>query len=592
MSKIDSRRVGDVIVKSTLEALKARAYQLRSWQHLYKWSVLGGLTGVLGGLAAVAFVWLLKTVEQGATAVSAALPTPWLLPLIPALGGLTVGALRARFTPSAFDSPGSTDRAIDAIHDSGGRLPKRTALMTAVTSAITLGTGGSAGREGPTVLIGAGIGSLAARIVSRFRLPERLRFTFTKEDARVLAIGGIAAGLGAVFRAPIGAALFAVGVLYIYGMEDDYLAPALVSSLTSYLVFSLFYGFEPMFSAPFVWNLDLFDIGVVLLIGVLASITGIVYIRTFYSLFERFRSWSVPVWVKPAIGGLAVGIVGLALPDVLGTGHGTIQDIIDYRLGAGVLALLVVGKIVATSLTIGSGGAGGDMAPALVIGAALGGLVGAGVEAVFPAAATNPALYVIAGMGALYASVAKVPLATAILLCESTRNYTLIVPLVIANTAASLASGNYTIYKSQHASATREQQDVLRKVPVLGTCTAEPVTVPGTTPVIGLLRLVGTTRHHGFPVVDDAGRLIGVVSWKDAQRVPYTDRETTIVSEIMSTPAIVVTPIDPARRALNLIEQYHIGRVVVVAMEDPFRVLGIVTKADLIKAYAEVAPGD
>ena len=583
---------GEDIMKSTLEALKARAYQLRSWRHLYKWSVLGGLTGVLGGLAAVAFVWMLEAIKSGVAAASATLPTPWLLPVVPALGGLVVGLLRARFTPEAFESPGSTDRAIDAIHDSGGRLPKRTALMTAITSAITLGTGGSAGREGPTVLIGAGIGSLTARVVARLALPRRLRFTFTEEDVRILAICGIAAGLGAVFRAPIGAALFAVGVLYIYGMESDFLAPALVSSLTSFVVFSLFLGFEPMFRAPFVWNLDVFDIAVVLVVGVLASVVGIAYIRAFYTLFERFRAWSTPVWLKPAIGGLAVGVIGLALPQVLGTGHGTIQDIIDYRLGAGVLALLVLAKIVATSLTIGSGGAGGDMAPALVIGAALGGLVGAAVEAIFPGSASNPALYVIAGMGAVYTSVAKVPLATAIMLCESTRNYTLIVPLVIANTAASLASGNHTIYKSQHASATREQQDVLRKVPVSRICTVDPVTIAATTPVIELLRLVGATRHHGFPVLGEDGALVGVASWKDAQKVPHAERETTTVAAVMSAPAITVTPIDPARRALDLIEQHRIGRVVVVATNDPLHVLGVVTKEDLIKAYAGIAPSD
>lgn len=592
MSPRSTGLVAGGIVKSTLETLKARAYQLRSWQHLYKWSVLGGLTGLMGGGAAVAFVWLLGALERGVTAASSALPWPWLLAFVPALGGLAVGLIRARFTPEAFESPGSTDRAIDAIHDSGGRLPKRTALITAITSAITLGTGGSAGREGPTVLIGAGIGSLAARVVTRLGLPRRLGFSFSEEDVRVLAICGIAAGLGAVFRAPVGAALFAVGVLYIYGMEDDFLAPALVSSLTSYLTFSLFYGFEPMFRAPFAWDLDLFDIAVVLVIGVLASIVGVAYIRTFYGLFERFRGWSVPLWIKPAIGGLAVGVIGLALPSVLGTGHQAIQDIIDYRMGAGVLLLLVAAKIVATSLTIGSGGAGGDMAPALVIGAALGGLVGTGVSAVFPEAVTNPALYVIAGMGAVYSAVAKVPLATAILLCESTRNYTLIVPLVISTTAASLASGNNTIYVSQHASATREQQDVLRRVPVGRICTSGPITVPGSTSVIDLLRLVGTTRHHGFPVLDAEGGLIGVVSWKDAQKVPHTEREGTTVAEIMTSPALTVTPGDPARRALDLIEHHRIGRVVVVSAGDATRVTGVVTKEDLIKAYAGIAPPD
>jgi CIC family chloride channel protein len=582
------------MVRDTIEALRARAHLLQNWNRFYKWSILGGLTGTLGGLAAAAFVWLLESLDGVVGAFTSAAPAPWLLPLVPALGGLLVGVLRARFTPEAFDSPGATDRAIDAIHDDNGRLPRRTSLMTAVTSAITLSTGGSAGREGPTVLVGAGIGSIAARIIEGLRLPERLRFSFTEEDIRVLAICGVAAGLGAVFRAPIGAALFAVSVLYIYGMEDDYLGPSLVSSLTSYLLFSLFFGFEPMFRAPFAWDLDLFDIAVVLIIGATASLVGITYIRVFYGVFERFRRLAIPNWLKPALGGLALGLLGLAVPRVMGMGYGTIQNMIDYRLGAGMLLLLVFGKIVATSLTIGSGGAGGDMAPALFIGAALGGLIGSAAVQLFPDAAANPSLYVIAGMGAVYASVAKVPLATAILLCESTRNFTLIVPLVIANTAASLASGNHTIYASQHASATREQQDVLRRVPVARIYTPEPVTAAADLSVIGLLRLIGSTGHHGFPVLDAADRLVGVVSWKDAQTVPYAGgaREQTSISEIMSAEPVTVVPTDSSRVALDLIERHGIGRVVVVDPADSDHVIGVVTKQDLIKAYAGFVPMD
>ena len=580
------------IVKDTIEALRARAHHLRNWRLLYKWSILGGVTGLLGGLFAAAFVWLLESLDGALGTVVTALPSPWLLPVVPVLGGLLVGVIRQRFTPEAFDSPGATDRAIDAIHDSNGRLPRRTAFMTAITSAITLATGGSAGREGPTVLIGAGIGSLTARIIERLDLPRHLRFSFTAADVRVLAICGVAAGLGAVFRAPVGSALFAISVLYIYGMEDDHLGPSLVASLTSYLVFSLFYGFEPMFSAPFAWDLDPFDIAVVLVIGVAASLVGMVYIRVFYSMYRRFHALRIPVWLKPALGGLALGALALALPRVLGMGYTTIQDMIDYRIGAGLLLLLVFGKIVATSLTIGSGGAGGDMAPSLFIGAALGGLIGSAAVALFPGAAAHPALYVIAGMGALYASVAKVPLATAILLCESTRNFTLIVPLVIASTAASLASGNHTIYRSQHADATREQQDVLKRVPVERIYARDPITVSAGMSVIDLLRIVGSTGHHGFPVLDASDRLVGVASWKDAQGVPYLQRETTTVAEIMSTEAVTVLPADSSRRALDLIESRGIGRVVVVDADDPSCVLGLVTRQDLIKAYAGFVPTD
>jgi CIC family chloride channel protein len=585
-------RPGGDIIKDTIEALKARAEYLRNWQLLYKWSIVGGLTGAAGGLAAVVFVWLLDTLDAGFGTLRDSLPSLWLLPLVPALGGLIVGLLRWRLAPEAFESPGATDRAIDAIHAEGGWLPKRTPLVTMITSAVTLASGGSAGREGPTVLIGAGIGSGVARVIRKLGLPRRLGFTFTTADVRILAICGIAAGLGAVFRAPVGAALYAIGVLYVYGMEDDHLLPALVCSLTSYLVFSAFYGFEPMFRAPEAWAFEVFDLGVVLVIGVAASIVGVTYIRVFYGMFRRFQRLEIPVWLKPALGGLLLGLLALAMPRVLGMGYGAIQDAIDYRIGAWTLLALVAAKIVATSLTIGSGGAGGDMAPSLFIGAMLGGLVGTVALSLFPDASAHPALYVIAGMGAVYASVAKVPLATAILLCESTRNFTLIVPLVIANTAAAFASGTHTIYASQHASATREQQDVLRRVTVERICTTDPVTTTSELSVAGLLRLVGTTRHHGFPVLNGEGALVGVVSWKDAQQVPYAERERLTVADIMSREAITVTPRDPARRALDLIERHGIGRVIVVDPDGHDRVHGVVTKQDLIKAYAGWVPAD
>jgi CIC family chloride channel protein len=195
-------------------------------------------------------------------------------------------------------------------------------------------------------------------------------------------------------------------------------------------------------------------------------------------------------------------------------------------------------------------------------------------------------------MGALYASVGKAPLATAILLCESTRNFTLILPLVIANTAASLASGNHTIYRSQHASATREQQDVLRRVPVERIYTRGAITAPPELSVMDLLRLIGSSGHHGFPVVGSDGLLLGVVSWKDAQRVPHPERSHTTVADVMTTDVATVTPGAPARDALNLIERLGIGRVVVVATDDERRVLGVVTKQDLIAAYAGTVPAD
>lgn len=580
------------LIKDALQRIQARAHYLRNWRQLYKWSIVAGFVGTLGGLGAILFSITLDSAIPVFDALADALPDPRLIAIVPAIGGLLVGLIRYVWMPEAFCSPCATDAMIDIIHKENGRAKYRVPFATILTASITLASGGSAGRECPTALIGTGFGSIASTLIEKLHLDRLLHFKFTQDDVRTLAVCGAAAGIGAVFRAPIGSALFATSVLYIYGMEYDLVLPAMISSLTSYLIFSAVYGFEALFSAPFIWAFNLFDLVVVLLIGVLASLVGLLYLKVFYGLFNRFRAWSIPDWTKPAIGGLLMGILVLFVPRVWGMGYQTIQDAIDYKLAMPILLLLIIAKILASSLSIGSGGAGGVIAPSLFIGASLGGAVGIAATHLFPSASAHPTLYVIAGMGALYASIGKVPLSTAILLCETTRNFTMIVPLIIANTAGFLASGNHTIYESQHADATKETADILRRVPVEQVLTRDTVTARDDMSVIELLRLVGTSRHHGFPVLDAAGELVGVVSWKDAQKVPYPDRDATSVSAIMTAEVISLFPYESTRRALNLIEKHHIGRVVVVDPVLPRKVIGIVTKEDLIQAYAGYIQSD
>jgi CIC family chloride channel protein len=226
------------------------------------------------------------------------------------------------------------------------------------------------------------------------------------------------------------------------------------------------------------------------------------------------------------------------------------------------------------------------MAPALFIGACIGGVMGTLVIYLFPDMVTDPTLYVIAGMGAFYASIAKVPLATAILLCESTRNFTMIVPLMVANTAGFLAAGSHTIYESQHADAVRERADVLRQVPVGEICRREVVLAPAILSIQDALRLMGETGHHGFPVVDECSELIGVVSWSDMREIPYERRRDVTLGEICTREVVSLTPEASSRKALDLLDSRVISRIVVVDPEHPRRVYGIVTKEDVIRAYA------
>lgn len=576
-----------VFLKDTFEAFRARARRVHNLREFYRWSVAAGLTGLLAGLGAILFVFLLDETQALFETLIEVLPSPYLVVLVPAFGGLLVGIIRWRWAPEAFDVSSSMDAMIDTVHSRGGRTPLITPFITMVTASITLGSGGSAGREGPTAYIGAGLGSLAVRIIEWLRLGHVLGLGLGRQEYRTLAICGAAAGLGAIFRAPIGASLFACSVLYMYGMEIEPLLPALVASVTSYLVFSGVYGFESLFHAPFSWSFNFFDFFVVVVIGVTASLLGVAYVRLFYGVFRRFRvAENVPDWLKPAIGGLVVGVIALWIPQVWGMGYETIQAAINYELTVQVLLLVIVGKAIASSFTIGSGGAGGDMAPALFIGACIGGVMGSLVTYLFPDMVTDPTLYVIAGMGAFYASIAKVPLATAILLSESTRNFTMIMPLMVANTAGFLAVGSHTIYESQHADAVRERADVLRQVPVGEICRREVVLAPAILSIQDALRLMGETGHHGFPVVDDCSELIGVVSWSDMRKIPYERRRDVTLGEICTREVVSLTPDASSRKALDLLDSRVISRIVIVDPEHPRRVYGIVTKEDVIRAYA------
>jgi CIC family chloride channel protein len=547
--------------------------------------------GVVAGIGTIAFNATLNLSLGWFTWLRSTLPSPWLLPLIPALGGLLVGLIRYFWTPEAFDSPCATDAMIDIIHKDDGRAKIRVPFATMITAAITLGSGGSAGRECPTALIGTGFGSMVARFIERFGVDHRLGFRLSTDDMRTLAICGAAAGLGAVFRAPIGGALFAVSVLYMSGMEYDHILPAVISSLTAYLVFSSVYGFEAMFAAPFTWQINTFDIGVVLIIGIVGSLIGVIWIKVFYGMFNRFRAFKMPQYLKPAAGGLLLGLVVLVVPQVWGMGYATIQQAIDYKIGLGVLIVLIFAKMVASGFSIGSGGAGGVIAPSLFIGAALGGAIGDIAVRLFPHAGVHPALFVIAGMGAVYASVGKVPLAITVLLCEATRNYSMIIPLAVASTAAYLASGPATIYESQRPSASEDQADVLRRTPITDVLRGDPVTVQADLPASELMALVSQSHHHGFPVLDGV-RLVGVVSWKDLDRIVPADRDATAVRHIMSTPPIRLRASDPARLALDTLDKHGVSRIVIVDDDALDTVVGVLTKADLVHAYTKALQPD
>ncbi|MGC2530371.1 MAG: chloride channel protein [Candidatus Acidiferrum sp.] len=390
------------------------------------------LLGVIGALAAQLFMWLLRLSQHFFLFWLAGYRPPglpqeggvlreivgphglWLIPLVTTLGGLISGALVYGLAPETEGH--GTDTVVKAVHWTGSVLRARVAPVKMLASAITIGSGGSAGREGPTALIAAGFGSVYASILKR---PERER--------RLLVLMGMAAGLSAIFRSPIGTAIFAVEVLY-GGMdfESDALIYCMLSAIVAYAVNGWFVGWQPLFQVPPDLHAAGFsDYAWYAVLGAASGIVGTILPELFYRVRDVFASLRIPPWTKPAIGGLGLGLIALRLPQVLGGGYGWIQEAINGQLALHLLLFLLVAKMVALSLTVSSGGSGGVFAPSLFVGGMLGGVL-AGLFH------QPPAGFVIVGMAAVFGAAGRVPIATMLMVAEMTGGYQLLVPAGLA----------------------------------------------------------------------------------------------------------------------------------------------------------------
>lgn len=360
----------------------------------------------------------------------------WLIPILPVIGGLLSGWVVYRFAPDAQGA--GTDAVIRAFHRENSVINARVPLVKGVASALTIGSGGSAGREGPIAQIGA---ALATLIAQKLHLSDRER--------RILLVAGIAAGISSIFRSPLGGAFFAVEVLYREDLEAEALMPAVVAGITGYSIYSSLEGSSTVFTTPefaFVNPLELLPL---ILFALVCAVTGIFFVRVFEGTRRAFNRLSVPLVLKPALGGLAVGCMAFFFPPILGSSYGWLQQAIDGSLPLALMASLVLLKIVATSLTIGSGGSGGDFAPSIVIGGMLGGIFGEGLHRLIPVLGTQPEAYVMIGMATFLSGVANVPIATTVMISEMTGSYTLLVPLLLAGVLTHIITRKWSIYPEQ-----------------------------------------------------------------------------------------------------------------------------------------------
>ena len=420
------------------------------------------LVGAFGAFAALGFDWAVATAQHlmlegiggyvppgpGVLDPHAIIPPwtqRWWIPVATTLGGLLSGVLVFSLAPEAEGH--GTDAAVAAYHQKGGEVRTRIPFIKAVASALTIGSGGVAGKEGPTAQISVGLGAILGRLL-HLRGQER----------RILLLAGMAAGLAAIFRAPLGMAIFAVEILYS-GMlfETEALIYTVIAAVTSYAIHGFFVGWSPIFAIPggLAFRHPLILLGFAGL-GVVAGIFGAVLPSVFYYVRDGFHKIPGPPHYKPALGGFLVGLIGMAVPQVLGTGYGWVELTLAGKISLGMLFVILLLKGPSMALTIGSGGSGGVFAPTVTMGALLGGAVGLGLQQLLPQLEVAPAAFVVVGMAAIFSGAARTPISTLIMVAEMTGGYGLIVPAMLANILAflvqrSLTAGRKypTLYESQ-----------------------------------------------------------------------------------------------------------------------------------------------
>ena len=526
--------------------------------------------------------------------------------IAPFIGGLLAGPIIHSFAKEAKGH--GVPEVMQAIALRGGRIRPRVVVAKVVASALCIGSGGSAGREGPIVQVGSALGST---------LGQWLRLS--EGRIRNLVACGAAAGIAATFNAPIASVIFAMEII-LGELHLGDLGSVVISAVTASTIARIFLGDSPAFNIPKYAMKTPWEVLLYAVLGVLSAIIAVAFIRMLYWFEDRFDAWRFPETLKPAVGGLLLG--GLAfvypfvlpqgfapdgqaalgtpliasLPHVFSSGFHVIESALLGQLSFGLLFALILLKPLATSLTLGSGNSGGVFAPSLFTGAALGGAFGLAVDYLAPGTTAGAGAFAIVGMAAVFAGAARAPFTAILIVFEMTDDYHMIVPLMAGVIISLLVAERlhresiYTLKLSRRGIHLRRGRDidVMESVLVSEVMVSEPVTVPRDMPVSLLTGEFLRTGRHGFAVVDDDGSLFGMVSLEDLRLV--TETEPTVsdrmsVQEIATRSIVTASPDETVGMALRRMAPRDLSRLPVVSRDDPRHLLGVIRRNDIVRAY-------
>lgn len=496
---------------------------------------------------------------------------------MPALGGLIVGIISYFLIKKRY----GVDGLIETVALRGARLNLIDSFLEVFASIITISSGGSLGKEAPGILAGAGTGAFIGRIL---RSPER--------QLQILLGCGAAGGIAAAFSAPLAGVVFVVEV--IYGeLETKTFIPIVISSVFATLVSSTVFGVTTLQIPSYLLVSPYKEFVLYLILGLLAGLTSTILIRTLYYTKDIFSKIPLHPIFKPALGGLAVGLIGLFYPRVLGLGYGVITDAISNQFTFKLMMILLFLKILAFSLSLGSGGSGGSIVPSLFVGAMLGGAFGTAANVFFPGMIAEAGAYALVGMGAVFAGTARAPLTAILILFEITRDYNLILPLMFACVLSNVMS-NALYPESIFTEGLRRkgfkirkgrEVDIMVSMHVKDAMVTHVQTVSEEKSVETLTALMQVSRHVGFPVLDSRGKLSGIVTLSDLRSKVKSGEIDKKIGDIATKNTEVAYPDETLDAVLKRFASKQIGRLPVVDREDKTKLLGLITRSDIVNSY-------